>query len=313
MSGYAFTKLPSLDLASIYSDEKELVLWGDPLGASIIHDTPLVKQDVKIQMLPEPFHLNRELAELEDPFISFLEKQFPGKKFSNGKTVRLQDMRNDGDRLVLYLQNASYFQYLVTGWAAAEGYAVQNGQGKPIPIRHLVEPGPALSFLSESKASNHVGVGALLLCEGHLLMNVRSGKQMTDSNMLGLSASGVLQNEGAATSPFHHALVELHEEMGISEEDIETDATRLLGIAREFHRAGKPEMYFLFRAKHSLARMTEIVQQRKGVDAWEATQSMWIKVESERMEDLKDVYMLQPSARIGLWLLLRNKEGLTVE
>ena len=131
---------------------------------------------------------------------------------------------------------------------------------------------------------------------------------MTDSNMLGLSASGVLQNDSAATSPFRHALVELHEEMGIDENDIEPNATQLLGVAREFHRAGKPEMYFLFRAKHSLDRMKAIVQERKGIDSWEAAKSVWVKIESAKLEELKNQYTLQPSARIGLWLLLNNQE-----
>ena len=155
-----------------------------------------------------------------------------------------------------------------------------------------------------AKAANHTGVVCLYLCENQLLINQR-GRQITDSGLWGLSASGTLENDGPHTSPFDHILLELAEETGLTDEFVDTGSLRLIGIAREFHRAGKPEMYFAVRGRRNLADTKAWVARRTGVDAWEAVRSYWVPLADESHWQQLNDRQLQPSARIGLWFMLQ--------
>lgn len=299
-----FRRLPQPDLAALYHQEKTPALAHYSLNASILLRSTLHRDQVELVMLEEPFQLGPQLEILKRPFIEHLVSE-GAQRPTNGPTVRLQDFEplRDG-RIRLSLQNATYFDYMLTNWAASQNYAVEDENGDWISLRHMVEPGPKLTALPLAQAANHIGVVCLLLCEGHLLMNER-GNQITDQGLWGLSASGTLQNDGHATSPFDHILAELTEETGLDEHYIDLGSLRLLGIAREFHRAGKPEFYFTVNARKSLPETKARVDRRTGIDAWESVRSDWLNVRSEYALQQLEERRLQPSARIGLWFLIQ--------
>lgn len=300
----AFTRLPQPDLAALYHQEKNPTLLGHRLNASILLRSVLHRKQVELVMLEEPFQLDRQLESLKQPFIDHLVSQGVQRP-TNGRTVRLQDVEQLEDgRVRLCLQSAAYFDYMLTNWAASQNYAVQDERDGWISLRSIIEPGPRLMPLPQARAANHIGVVCLLLCEGHLLLNQR-GNQITDRGLWGLSASGTLQNDGQDTSPFDHILTELAEETGLDEEFIDLDSLRLLGIAREFHRAGKPEFYFVVNARASLSQIKAWVEQRMGIDAWESVRSDWLDISSELALQQLLQRRLQPSARIGLWFLMQ--------
>lgn len=300
----AFTRLAQPDLSHLYSEEANPIWLGHPLNASILMGDIFERSKVELEMLAEPFRLDPCLEDLKYPFIEYLVNQGTPRP-TNGCTVRLQDVEiSGGGRLRLRLQSATYFDYMVTNWAASQNYAVQDERGQWISFRQMIEPGPKLTPLPQARAANHIGVVCLLLCEGHLLLNQR-GRQITDQGLWGLSASGTLKNEGANTSPFDHILAELAEETGLDGHFVDPESLRLLGIAREFHRAGKPEFYFVVHARRTLAETKAWVDRRTGVDAWEAVRSDWLDVGSQSAVQRLLERRLQPSARIGLWFLMR--------
>lgn len=300
----AFTRLPQPDLAALYYQEQSPTLLGQPLNASILLRSVLQRDQVELTMLEEPFRLEPCLESLKGPFIDYLINQ-GSQRPTNGRTVRLQDVEIlENGHVRLCLQRAAYFDYLLTNWAASQNYAVQDEGDNWIPLRSLVEPGPRLTPLPQARAANHIGVVCLLLCDGYLLLNQR-GNQITDRGLWGLSASGTLQNDGPHTSPFGHILTELAEETGLDEDFIDPDSLRLLGIAREFHRAGKPEFYFVVNARKSLVQTKARIDRRAGVDAWESMRSDWLDIRSERALQQLQERRLQPSARIGLWFLTK--------
>jgi hypothetical protein len=297
-----FTRLPQADLAALYSAEAALTLNNRPLNASILSASILRRDQVEIAWLDDPFFLDAELEDLKRPFIEYLVRQ-GSQQPTNNRTVRLRDLEQlDQHRIQLTFQSASYFDYMVTNWASSQDYAVARDDGPVTSFRNLVEPGPKLKPLPRAKAANQTGVVCLFLCESCLLVNQR-GRQITDSGLWGLSASGTLHNDGYATSPFDHVLTELAEETGLEGDFVDADSLRLIGIAREFHRAGKPEMYFVVRGRRSLVETQERVSRRLGADAWEAVRSDWLALASPaQLATLQD-HRLQPSAQIGLWFL----------
>ena len=301
-----FVVYPGPDVSDVYSEEEKLLFYGEALNASVLHIGLVPPNALTIIQDPEPFVLDDRLQSLLPSFLEFLRVQFPHKRFTDGATVRLHRLiqNSTSNRLTIYTRRASYFQYLVTGWACSQNYAIRDNEGREIPFRSIVEPGPTLSPFDVAKASNHIGVQCLLLCDQKLLMSQRGAKQVTDAGLLGLSASGVLDDEGEKTSPFRQALRELEEEMGIGAEHLNLESIHLIGIVREFARAGKPEMYVLVKAKSGTEELDSLISSKKGIDSWESAAHSWLALdEPNAIQDVSAHYRLQPSARIGLYLL----------
>lgn len=297
-----FSRVSPPELAVIYAGEQSLALQNRSLNASNLLQSVLCRDQVEMVRLNEPFRLAPDLEILKQPFVDLLVEQGVLQPI-NSRTVRLQNMEQLEERRErLTLQDATYYDYILTNWAASQDYGVREHDGTPVSLRDLIEPGPKLTPLSSARPANHIGVACLLLCEGYLLLNQR-GRQVTDSGTWGLSAAGILQNAGANTSPFDHILTELVEETGLGADFVDVDSLRLIGIAREFHRAGKPEMYFLVKGHRSLAETQARVNERQGTDAWESVRSDWLPIAGNPQLWPLQERRWQPSARIGLWFL----------
>jgi hypothetical protein len=254
-------------------------------------------------VLSSSFTLEADLAVVRKTILDHLAAQ--GRIFTDGVTTRLQDWSWDGEKLTLVVQRGSYFDYLGTNWAAAEGLTVER-EGRAIPVRELVEPGPALTPLPRARAANHLGVAVMLLCERYALFNVR-GQQTTYPGMLDLSASGVLAFEGDKTDPFRHVLTELEEEAGLGADDVDVDSLRLIGLSREHRRAGKPDLFFTVQGRRSLDDLKSIVAQRRGVDSDESAYQLWLPIATlAASPTLLLDFPMSPVVQTGLWLLAQQ-------
>lgn len=290
---------------SLYPAELTPELWGDPVPSTVLWRGNISAPALHVSMMPNPSELAPNLDWVRNAILDHLVAQ--GRVFDDGPRSRLYDFSWDGEGLTLVVQRGSYFDYLATNWAAGEGIMVLQ-RDETVPVRELVEPGPMLTPLSQAKAANHLGVAVMLLCEDHVLINVR-GKQATYPGRLDLSASGVLAFEESDTDPFRHVLTELAEEAGLGADNVDVDSLRLIGLSREHRRAGKPDLFFTVRAQKPFSEVKEIVAQRRGVDSDESTQHFWLSTkELATFPKQLQGYPMSPVVQTGLWLLVNQPE-----
>lgn len=303
----SFVAMEKVELSRVYSAEPNIKLWGQPIHASILSTQILTEEQLVLRIDNNPFRLSPSLNELAEPFFCYLQQQDTNRTLFDSVTARLcayTHSTSGNTRLVLDIQPAQYMQYLVTGWAASQGLGIKYSSEQIVSFRDLVEPGPALRPLSESVASNHIGINCLLMCQGHLLMTRRSNQVTTDNGMLDVSVSGALEFRGNDTSLFEQALVEIYEELGL--ERVNSNDLRLIGICREHHRAGKPEVFFLVNLEGSLEQLRAELLKTLAQDAWESSKRIWVDLQGDKLRNLVNSSLIQPSAKIGVWCLCKH-------
>jgi len=184
--------------------------------------------------------LPNEIATIYPKLIDVLAKD---KLYRDDPKARLEELEFDekSGRLRLKFKETSYGKSAVTN---------QSMEIRPAgwhkTIRDLLEPGPELSILKDSKCSNQAGVNCLVVTsDNYLILQEATQNKMEGAEQLGSSASGSMDFKIPHITPFEVMQAELFEELNLSQE--EASGLKLFAVARDLNNGGKPELFFILR------------------------------------------------------------------
>lgn len=174
-----------------------------------------------------------------------------GANLRNDKKMKIFDIRvseSPQRALTLYYGISYYRDYLGTN-LTSDFLDLDASNHR---LRDDLEPGPTLLPLMSTKCANHLGISAIVTTSDGWVVYARSADSVaTFPNMLGpgVSASCSPSQCGPPGDPFAAIVQQADDELGLQTDEILD--TRLIGVARELRRAGKPEAYF-----HMFTRLT---------------------------------------------------------
>lgn len=225
-----FAKKDHPDLKTLYSAERKeeipfVTLWEGEFDE--LHFDFIVNKT--------PFKTAEDIEKVRDSLIAFQTK---GKNYSDNPKSRL-DSFVIGNRFLMTFSKVNYSDYIVTN----NSMEIVLPSGKT--VRDVLEPGPELKPLSESKCSNHLGISCLMItADNKLILNVGTQSKITGAGKISSSASGSMDYKEPHVTPFEVMHAELYEELGIVPSE-KTSDIRAIALARDLQRGGKPEMFFV--------------------------------------------------------------------
>jgi hypothetical protein len=176
----------------------------------------------------------------EKPFQQLLDQLKRHKSFYNDTNVRLIDVINKGDGLVLVVQPVEYQYYVHTN------LVLDARKGESESLRQCLHAKGKLEALSESPLANNLGISILLFTTDNSLIVKKRMKVAFRSGEWDPSVSGTVSlvdlpiNLMTLCQMPH--LREAIEELGVQANSVKKIA--LLGITRELIRGGEPELFF---------------------------------------------------------------------
>ena len=232
-----------------------------------------------------------------------------GRRKGSAAKARLFDLEEDKKSgiLVLYFQKTEYWRTLVTNF-----FLDWKGYGEH--LREVIAPKPKLNPLRDSiLSSNHLGLNCILLTKDKkIILQERSKEVIIAPESIGLSSEGALGWEDRiskdnAPSPFIGMLHQLHDELGITREQIEE--IKLIAIYRNLYWGGKPQALFIARTN---CTFEEINRQFKAQpeSAWETKRLIPLNkdnlLEIKKYLERDDVSF---SAKVGLHYYIETLES----
>ena len=212
--------------------------WGYPAPVSI--------ERLTVELEPSSYQIPWYIEQYAEDLI----RRFSPAKTFNGTTLRLNGFGDD-ERIAFRFQYARYYDYLVTN--GSHDSVLFN----ELTVRDILEPGPALSPLEASHCANHLGLSALIVSEDNfLLLQLRSQHVSSFAGMLSPSVSGAanadtFQNAQGSLTFAAWFEAELGEEVSSQLTLNDFSGVEALGVSRELIRLGKPEIFFVARARLS--------------------------------------------------------------
>lgn len=183
----------------------------------------------------------------------------------NRQNVRLDDLKREGNKVVLEYSATMYFDSLITNRAMDYDW----GDGKT--VREVYEPGPFLNSLKDSKLSNHLGFnGFVETSDGKYIFVMRYGKvsigKRTLANSIGASMKTeyCLDDDRRFTEDGLYTAIhrEIRDELKIeiADEAIKDEKKRadIFAFYRDVVEGGKPQFLFYYKTDLSSSKLQEI-------------------------------------------------------
>lgn len=192
---------------------------------------------------------------------------------ANNLTIRLDDISVDNNKVIFHTSRTYYYHMLLTN--RCMDYKLSNGMS----IRGLYEFNKQISYLSESKLSNQIGInGMIITTDGYLLLEKRDRKKTTWKNKfaqpisLALKASDLkLDNISVMENTIKYANDKLlgvikktmKANFGLMEKDYELLSLEknFLGLARDLLEGGKPNFYFAVTVNYSSKDFAKLLKE----------------------------------------------------
>jgi hypothetical protein len=240
-------ELPNMNI--YYNKESPIIYHNTTLPSVEIFNGIYEADQVHVNFTPTEYQLPHELQHYNQELIEFWKyRYFKENGFQamlyNDKISRLIDLKVIGSKLNLATESTHYFDSLVTNYSL-DTY-INNWK---TTIRARFAPQPKLEELSQSKLSNHFGIGAMFITsDDYLILQNRS--QIT-----AMFRGGVYHSLGGACridttfkrdgSPHpHQAVITLAgEQYGIRSDDF--SKLILIGGARHLIQGGSPNLFFV--------------------------------------------------------------------
>ncbi len=170
----------------------------------------------------------------------------------NNTNIRLDDLKQESNNIVLSYSYTTYFDSLITN--RAMDFEFIDGK----TIREIYEPGPWLSDLSESKLSNHLGFnGFVELSDGKIIFVYRRGKvsigKRTWAQGVGASLKAVYaldDNKELSSKGISDAIRgEIKDELKIEIPEGEDLTQSIIAFYRDILEGGKPQFLVYYKVK----------------------------------------------------------------
>ena len=235
--------------------------------ANIAGDT-----QVEISDSPVKFELPRFVR---DNALALMEAH-GASSFSNGVTIRLNDVAVDGNKLTLSTGRSQYFDMLITN--RCMDYQLND----LLSLRDVFESGKKVSRLSESQLGNQIGINGLIFTtDGYILVEKRGYHKaiwknkfaqpislaMKKSDIKNFDADGKIADD--AEKVFKNIILgTIKKNFGITENEILKFnlSKNFFGIARDLLEGGKPNMYFYVTVNMTARQLDEFLE-KKAKDA----------------------------------------------
>ena len=284
-----FEKRQQPDLRQVYSAEKI-----EKVPYATVWEGEITDNQCEFQVIPDVFETAPEIKQVRQQLIEF---QTYGKTYRNDPKARLSEFSiNQNGAPILTFQKVKYADYIVTNNSME---IVPTGSTQT--IREILEPGPRLKTLSESKCSNHLGLNCLVLTADNKIILQRAGMQkITGGGQTTSSASGAMDFKESFVNPFECMQAELFEEIGLTQE--ETAEIKAIAIGRELARGGKPEMFFILRT-NLIAQ--EILDRQPNDPDREVASRFEVEVTEEKARELIEDQNTSQSTKAALHYLSR--------
>ncbi len=178
-------------------------------------------------------------------------------KFSvvyNSMSIRLDDLRTNGNKVELLYSRTYYYDSLITN--RVMDYKLNNGK----TIRDIYEPGPFLNSLKDSKLSNHLGFnGFIELQNGKIIFVERDNDLSIGKRTLGCSVSASLKSAYAleddrtlSVNGLNKAIIEeIKKELNIDIDNNIEITKGIFGFCRDLLEGGKPQFIFYWKTNLS--------------------------------------------------------------
>ncbi len=247
-------------LVEQYSDDRERML----------HDADPAGQEAVLPVIVDAWTYGKEFAiedcgdeyQLPGVVANHFDELFGAHATSdvyNNTNIRMDGWEAVQDRFVMHTSRTTYFSSLVTN--RAMDYKLSNG----ITIRDLFECGPAMHAPADSNLSNHLGFnGFVISSDGFIVLVKRSGRTSIGKRTVGDSIGASLKTKYALNHGdfsvdglVNGIIREIRDELNIEESELEpfTPATNIIAAYRDYVEGGKPQLFFVARAKIDRATM----------------------------------------------------------
>ena len=188
------------------------------------------------------------------------EPQFIASITYDGMAVRATDWHPESR--TLHVQLAAYSDQVVTNHKRALEQPIPGNPKRKVRELSLDAEGALLPFI-ESPLSNTIGVACVARVEDYWMIGLRSSAVAFDPGTWGCSSSGALNwtelgawDRRDFNGWFKEGIIrEFEEEIGFTPE---AKNVHYLGFAREFGRAGKPQIFFLVDVQSRCDRLESI-------------------------------------------------------
>lgn len=202
-------------------------------------------KQIKLERLQDRFQVDPSIRAKTDWAYNAHKSlvRFRFKKFSNDQNLRLVSSSITDDKITFKVQCVLYEDYIRTNLCLD----ACRGPGSRT-LRQDIHNEGKLEPLSQSKLGNNFGINIILFtADGQIVIQERSNKVIVRPGEYCSSGSGtfsftdVPQHEISLADV--HTLRESYEEIAITQDDVDTDSIKVLGITRELIRGGQPEMF----------------------------------------------------------------------
>ena len=174
--------------------------------------------------------------------------------FSNGVTIRLNDLEVEGNKLTLKTGRSQYFDMLITN--RCMDYKLND----LLSLRDVFESGSKVSSIAESQLGNQIGINGLIFTrDGYLLVEKRGYKKAIWKNKFAQPISLAMKKSSidclkksktitdSADKVFEDIILgTIKTNFGLTADDILQFnlSHNFMGVARDLLEGGKPNIYF---------------------------------------------------------------------
>lgn len=211
-------------------------------------------------------------------------------KHYNNLTIRVRDWHIEKNEFIIDTERTTYYKTLLTN--RCMDFKLQ----KNLSVREVLEYGPYLSPLSESKLSNHLGFNAFVKTSDNWIPLIKRKSDLTDGkHTYGLSVQASiktkytlddkleLNNQAQLYNCMHQ---EISDELGIPKESILSKTNCVYAAYRDIREGGKPQLFAFFDLNIKKEELTNYftinIKKKKYNDnlLYDGNSIVWIKADS---------------------------------
>lgn len=152
----------------------------------VVFDFEMYNKKIKIYDSKEMYELPQEIINYDTEIL----KAHNFSEIYNQLNVRIKQWYSSEDEVVIYTERTTYYKSLVTNRAV--DYCIRDS----ISVREILQFGPFLPSLEESKLSNHIGFNGFVVTQNNNIGFIKRGKKVSVSkNKYGTQISASLKTK----------------------------------------------------------------------------------------------------------------------
>ena len=209
----------------------------------------------------------------------------------NNLNIRVKNWHTAGNVFKIETERTTYYKSLLTN--RCMDFELQ----KNLTVREILEYGPFLSPLSESKLSNHLGFNAFVKTSDNWIPLTLRKADLTDGKKTyGLSVQASVKTKYALNANheikeqdqlLYSMKKEIKDELGVPEKEICNAEQYIYAAYRDIREGGKPQLFAFFNLNISKKKLSdcfnENIKKNKTKDnsLFDGKKIVWLKAEPQ--------------------------------